>query len=157
MNDFTGGLVVHQEPLVWLTAVDSDVHHETPVPLALLPDGNLYRDYAVAALEGAGRRWRVACTSESISGLQAAVLAGMAVTVLGRSTVIPGLRELPPSPEFPALPSVDLLLYKASGALKPAARALHDYLQHYLGLRSAAPDAAAPPALHLSAQTAGAG
>ena len=136
MNDFTGGIVVHQEPLVWITATDSDVHHETPVPLALLPTGNLYRDHAVAGLERAGRRWRIACISESISGLQAAVFAGMAVTVLGRSTVIPGLRELPPSPEFPALPKVDLLLYQAAGAAKPAAKALHDYLQHYLGLRA---------------------
>ncbi len=157
MNDFTGGLVVHQEPLVWLTAIDSDVHHETPVPLALLPDGNLYRDHAIASLETAGRRWRLACTSESISGLQAAVLAGMAVTVLGRSTLIPGLRELPPSPEFPTLPSVDLLLYKASGAVKPAARALHDYLQHYLGLRGDAAGAALRPALHLAAESAEAG
>jgi DNA-binding transcriptional LysR family regulator len=135
MNDFTGGIVVHQEPLVWFTATDSDVHRETPVPLALLPTGNLYRDHAVAGLESAGRRWRIACISESISGLQAAVLAGMAVTVLGRSTVIPGLRELPPSQEFPGLPKVDLLLYQATGAAKPAARALHDYLQHYLGFR----------------------
>jgi DNA-binding transcriptional LysR family regulator len=141
MNDFTGGIVVHQEQLVWITAADSDVHHEMPVPLALLPTGNLYRDHAVAGLESAGRRWRIACTSESISGLQAAVLAGMAVTVLGRSTLIAGLRELPPSPEFPALPKVDLLLYQASGATKPAAKALHDYLQHYLGLRAEA----APP------------
>jgi DNA-binding transcriptional LysR family regulator len=133
---------VHQEPLVWITAIDSDVHTETPLPLALLPPGNVYRDHAVACLERAGRRWRIACTSESISGLQASVFAGMAVTVAGRSTVIPGLRELPPGPEFPLLPKVDLLLYQASGNTKPAARALHDYLQHYLGLR----DAAEPPA-----------
>jgi DNA-binding transcriptional LysR family regulator len=142
MNDFTGGLVVHQEPLVWITATESEVHHEMPVPLALLPSGNLYRDNAIACLERAGRRWRIACISESISGLQAAVLAGMAVTVLGRSTLIAGLRELPPSAEFPVLPKVDLLLYKASGAAKPAATALHDYLQHYLGLRSGAAEPA---------------
>src|SRR5207237_1407027 len=32
MNDFTGGMVVHQEPLVWITAPDSEAHRETPVP-----------------------------------------------------------------------------------------------------------------------------
>lgn len=135
MNNFTGGLVVHQEPLVWIAATDSEVHRETPLPLALLPDGNLYRDYAIASLESAGRRWRLACTSESICGLHAAVLAGIAVTALGRSTVIPGLRILPPNPLLPALPNVDLLLYQATGPKAPAARAMHEYLRQYLSLR----------------------
>jgi DNA-binding transcriptional LysR family regulator len=133
MNDFTGGRVVHQEPLVWMAGNGSDAHLETPVPLALLPIGNIFREHAIAALEGVNRAWRIACVSESASGLLAAVYAGMAVTVLGRSALVQGLRELQP-PDFPALPSVELLLYKSSGATSAAAGALHDYLRHYLSL-----------------------
>ena len=35
---------------------------------------------------------------------------------------------------LPALPKVELLLYKSSGATSKAATALHDYLAHYLRL-----------------------
>lgn len=136
MNDFTGGVIVRQEQLVWIVGEHSQAHVENPVPLALLPPGNIYRDHAIDFIERAGRRWQLACVSESVGGLQAAVFAGMAITVLGRSALVGGMRELKPSEGFLPLPKVDLLLYKAPGASSPAANALHDYLAHYLGLAS---------------------
>jgi DNA-binding transcriptional LysR family regulator len=141
MNDFTGGMVVHQEPLVWITAPDSEAHRETPVPLALLPPGNIYRDHAITGLERVGRPWRIACVSENVGGLQAVVFAGMAVTVLCRSALVPGMCELEPQSQFPPLPNIEILLYKSPGTRSRAATALHDYLDHYLRLR-ATPDAA---------------
>eukprot|EP01037_Dinobryon_pediforme_P016561 gene16561-16741_t len=134
MNDFTGGQVVRSEQLVWMTGDRSEAHREDPVPLGLLPPGNIYRDHAIECLGKAGRRWRVACESESVSGLQAAAFAGMVVTVLGRSALVPGMREIGPSEIFPKLPKVDLLLYKAQGPTSLAANALHDYIAHYIGL-----------------------
>ncbi len=134
MNDFTGGQVVRQEQLCWITGDRSQAQLEHPLPLALLPPGNIYRDHAIDRLDQAGRSWRIACVSESVSGLQAAVFAGMAITVLGRSALVPGMREILPDETLPALPKVDLLLYKAPAALSDAANALHDYLAHYLGL-----------------------
>jgi DNA-binding transcriptional LysR family regulator len=133
MNDFTGGQVVHQEQLIWITGEHSTAHEETPVPLALLPPGNIFRDHAIEAMEASGRPWRIACISESVSGLQAAVFSGMAVTVLGRHAIVPGMRELPSSEAFPPLPKVEMLLYKSQAAINPAARALHEYLSFYLG------------------------
>lgn len=134
MNDFTGGQVVRREQLIWMTGQNSEAHLEDPVPLALLPPGNIYRDHAIECLERAGRRWRIACESESVGGLQAAAFSGMALTVLGRSALTPGMKELMPDQGFPALPKVDLLLYKSQGPTSHAAHALHDYLAHYLGL-----------------------
>jgi DNA-binding transcriptional LysR family regulator len=139
MNDFIGGQVVRQEQLIWLLGEGSQAHLESPVPLALLPPGNIYRDHAIDYLERAGRRWRIACVSESVGGLQAATFAGMAVTVLGRSAKVAGMRELEVREGFPTLPKVDLLLYKAPGAASPAAIALHDYLAHYLNLSASSP------------------
>lgn len=134
MRNFSGGRVVRQEQLVWLGAENATVHLENPVPLALLPPGNIYRDHAIECLERAGRKWRIACVSESVGGLQAAVFAGMAVTVLGRSAQVAGMRQILPSEGFPPLPKIDLLLYKAPGAATAAANALHDYITHYLNL-----------------------
>jgi DNA-binding transcriptional LysR family regulator len=133
MPGFSGGQVVRQEQLIWAMGEGHDVHRAEPVPLALLPPGNIYRDYAIEGLERAGRKWRIACVSESVGGLQAAVFAGMAVTVLSKSALVHGMRQIGIAEYFPPLPKIDLLLYQASGQSSPAAMALHDYLARYLG------------------------
>lgn len=140
MRDFTGGVVVRQEQLVWIMGEGQQTHLANPVPLALLPHGNIYRDYAIEALEQAGRKWRIACVSESVGGLQAAVFSGMAVTVLAESAVVPGMRRIGVREYFPPLPKVDLLLYHAPGTPTPAATALHNYLARYLGKTDIAED-----------------
>jgi DNA-binding transcriptional LysR family regulator len=134
MRDFTGGQVVRQEELIWLMGERYDIHRANPVPLALLPPGNIYREHAIEGLERAGRKWRIACVSESVGGLQAAVFAGMAVTVLCRSALVSGMRQIGVNEYFPPLPKIDLLLYRAPGSPTAAATALHDYLAHYLSL-----------------------
>ena len=48
--------------------------------LAPVPD--VYRKRALAGLDAVGRAWRVVYTSPSLNGLQAAVKAGLGVTVL---------------------------------------------------------------------------
>ena len=132
MEGFAGGKVVGQEQLIWMTGNDSEAHNASPVPLALLPPGNIYREHAIEGLEKMGRTWRIACVSESVAGLQAAVFAGMAVTVLGRSALVPGMREVGVSEYFPPLPAVDLLLYRATGRNLAAIDALQNYLENYL-------------------------
>jgi hypothetical protein len=134
MNDFTGGQVVRQEQLIWMAGEQSTAHNESPIPLALLPPGNIYRDHAIEKLETARLRWRIACISDSVAGLQAAAFAGMAVTVLGRSALVRSMREIGVKEGLPALPKVDLLLYKSANATSKAAGALHEYLAHYLNL-----------------------
>lgn len=139
MRGFTGGRVVRQEQLVWLMGEGQTTHLENPVPLALLPPGNVYRDHAIEALERTGRKWRIACISESLGGLQAAVFSGMAITVLGQSAQVPGMRQIGMQDYFPPLPKVELLLYRAPGGSSAAAAALYDYLERYLGKLEAPP------------------
>jgi DNA-binding transcriptional LysR family regulator len=134
MNDFTGGQVVRQEQLIWMTGEQSTAYNESPIPLALLPPGNIYRDHAIERLESQRLRWRLACVSDSVGGLQAAAFAGIAVTVLGRSALVRNMREIGAAEGLPPLPKVDLLLYKSATATSKAASALHDYLAHYLNL-----------------------
>src|SRR5258708_12581747 len=110
----------------------SRAHNENPTPPALLPPRNIFRDHAIEQLEAARLRWRIACLSHSVSGLQAAAFAGMAVTVLGRSALVRNMREIGAPEGLPPLPKVDLLLYKSPTATSKAAGALHEYLAHYL-------------------------
>ncbi|MDO9712912.1 LysR substrate-binding domain-containing protein [Paracraurococcus lichenis] len=134
MRGFTGGELVREEPLVWIEGEGHQASLMHPVPLALLPPGNIYRDHAIEQLERAGRKWRIACISDSVGGLQAAVFAGMAVTVLGRSAVVAGMQEIHMPELFPPLPKVGLLLYEAPGLQNEAAKTLHRYLSRYIRL-----------------------
>lgn len=146
MEGFSGGKVVGEEQLIWMAGADSDAPRANPVPLALLPPGNIYREHAIDKLEGIGRNWKIACVSASAVGLQAAAIAGMAVTVLGRSALIPGLRELDTTEGFPALPPIELLLYRAAGRNLAAIDALYNYLESYLGSDSSRVEFAAETA-----------
>ena len=146
MEGFSGGKVVGQEQLIWMVGADSDAHWVDPVPLAVLPPGNIYREHAIDKLERIGRNWQITCVSASAVGLQAAALAGMAVTVLGRSALTPGLREIGANEGFPLLPPVDLLLYRAAGRNLAAIDALYNYLESYLGSDSSRPEFAAETA-----------
>jgi DNA-binding transcriptional LysR family regulator len=145
MPAFKNGELVAQEELVWVTAETSTVHGENPVPLAMLPPGNIFRDFGLAALERIGRTWRLACVSESIGGLQAAVFAGIAVSVVGRSSILPGMRELGRSDSFPTLPKVDLVLFRAARRPNPAAEAMADFIVRHFANSPLAPMARVVP------------
>jgi DNA-binding transcriptional LysR family regulator len=157
MRDFTGGVVVRQEQLIWICGENQDPHLENPVPLALLPPGNIYRDHAIEALERIGRKWRISCVSESVGGLQAAVFSGMAVTVLAKSAFVSGMRQIGIDESFPPLPKIDLLLYRAPGANSPAVKALHEYFARFLALPMPVPPLSGKASKPADAETAKAG
>lgn len=137
MSGFTGGEVVGREKLVWLTGAASSAQLDDPLPIALLPPGNIYRDFAIDALDKAGRDWRVACVSDSISGLQSAVLSGTAVTVLVERALVPGMCQPAISAGLPPLPMVDLLLYRSAvEKASPAVEAFYAFLLNHLSFSS---------------------
>ena len=103
-------------------------YKENPVPLALLPPGNIYRDAALEALDRMGRPWRLACISESISGLQAAVFSGFAISVVSRSALVPGMRVLGRQESLPELPEIDVVLHRSPGQSSAAAQCLADFV-----------------------------
>jgi len=139
MPAFKQGLVVAQEPLVWVAGESGPQQQMNPLPLAMLPPGNIFRDHALAALDQVGRSWRLVCISESLSGIQAAVLGGIAVSAVGASSVIPGMRVLGRDDSFPPLPKVDLTLYRADGRANPACDALIDIISRHFRQSAIAP------------------
>lgn len=120
-------------PLVWVTSVHHSPHRQDPLPLALA-DRERYRattgrdcewaGAAVAALEKAGRRYRVAYTSASQIGTHVPVLAGLAVTVSTLSWLPEGLRAVRPEEGLPKLPQFGILLLAGRGPPQKAADAL---------------------------------
>ena len=96
----TEGRPLWPEPIVWVGAPGWQRPPDRPLPVAMLPQGCMFRDRALAALARAGLEFELLYTSASLLGVAAAAQAGFAVTVLGRSGLPDGLVELRDLPEL---------------------------------------------------------
>ena len=77
---------------------------------------------ALEALERAGRSWRVVCTSASLSGLRAAALAGLGITLHAQGLMPDGLVEVPGAARLPSVGEVEFVVQTArQGSPGPAA------------------------------------
>lgn len=97
----THGRLVWQEELCWVGAPTARIDPAAPVPLVVYPPPSITREQAFGVLRQRGREWRVTCTTSGLSGMCAAVAAGLGVTLFARSLIPPGLTELPRSPDLP--------------------------------------------------------
>jgi DNA-binding transcriptional LysR family regulator len=131
--EFTSGTFVRREALVWVCDAHQPPELTGSVRLAVLPAGSVYRKLALEALGAAGRHWSIRSVCDSIAGLQAAVFAGLAVSVFPECAVVPGLRRLGKSEGFPKLPAVELTLHRRKGGISPAAEHLAQYIVAELG------------------------
>jgi DNA-binding transcriptional LysR family regulator len=116
------GQLVWRDRLAWVAAPGARI--ETPVPLILFNPPSITRTVALETLERAGLAWRIACTSGSLSGLRAACIAGLGVTVHARGLIPEGLIELPNSSHLPPLGGVDFVVLGARTGLRGPAAAL---------------------------------
>jgi DNA-binding transcriptional LysR family regulator len=71
------GLMLWSEPLVWVGSSTVPALYRLPLPFVLLPDPCFYRRLALQALTAAGVRWSQACTSSTMAGVRASVIAGL--------------------------------------------------------------------------------
>ena len=97
------------------------------VRLAAYPEGCVFRRAMTAALDAAGRPWRVAIQSRAHAAVFAPVRAGLAVTCAARGTAPADLAGLPPPQGLPELPPVALTLVASPeprAAARPAEEAL---------------------------------
>jgi DNA-binding transcriptional LysR family regulator len=105
------GQLVWRDRLAWVGAAGAPIG--APVPLILYNAPSITRAVALEALEQAGLSWRIACTSGSLSGLHAACLAGLGVTVHARGLMPEGLVEMPAGLRLPALGDVEFVVLGA--------------------------------------------
>lgn len=106
----TEGRVIFTEAVVWVAAPDFVPAAGRPLPLAMLPQGCMFRDRALTALARAGIAFEVVYTSPSLMGIAAAAQAGFALSVMGRAGLPEGLAELD---GLPALGTAEMCLFSA--------------------------------------------
>ena len=118
-GDSPGADVIRHEPLVWVAQRGAAAAFLDPLPLALGAPDALDHLLPRRALEAAGRAYRLAYASSSLTGLVGMARSGQAVIVLTRTAVPDDLQILTPDQGLPDLPSVGVTL--AFGRDEPTA------------------------------------
>jgi DNA-binding transcriptional LysR family regulator len=119
--DLPDGRLVRRERLVWVAHRALQLDAGSPVPLIAYPAPSISRTAAIAALEAAGRSWRITCNVRETNGTLAAARAGIGVAVLPQNMVPDDLVALA---DLPMLGEVDFTLLDNPRAAREPIEAL---------------------------------
>ena len=123
-----GAIATWPERLQWVTSHEHPIDlRQDPVPLAVAEQGCLYRNHLIHSLEAAGRGWHVAYTSPNLHGIQAAVSAGLGVSILSDLAVLPEHRVIAAAEGFQPILKTELVLVAGENP-SPATQRLADML-----------------------------
>lgn len=114
------GEVLCIDPTVWVTSVTHAQHLRRPVPVAVYFRSEWSRDYAEHSLDRQGIDWRAAWSCDMAGGFRVAVMNGMAIAPLSRSTIPAGCRELTGEDGFPIIDSARVVLRRNPRGTSPA-------------------------------------
>jgi DNA-binding transcriptional LysR family regulator len=121
--------VVRREPLLWVASAQHEVADQEILPLALSKPPCMWRDEAIGALTGAGRRYRVLYQSANATAISAAVLAGLAVSIVAESALRRGMRVLGEAEGLPRLPNCEIgIIRSPRRAAAPIVEALAEHI-----------------------------
>lgn len=84
-------VVLWTEPLQWVHAADHSFSRDEVVPIVSFGPGLVYLDAAEESLKRAGVRWRTVLECPMLSGVQAAVEAGLGVSALNPRNFTPSM------------------------------------------------------------------
>lgn len=105
-----GEEVLREDPTCWVASDHTDFSGTDPLPVALFDHACWWRDAAIASLQARNKPYRVVYSSQSVSGVIAAVEAGVAVGLIGRSSVQSGFSIVPAAFGFGQSPTSKLVL-----------------------------------------------
>ncbi len=122
------GEVIRRERLCWVGSPRHRLEAREILPIALGPATCSWRHSATKALDEINRPYRILYTSPSATAIVAAVMSGLAVTVLPESAVRAGMRRLGKEGRYPELPTCDIALLRASSNANSTIDALADHI-----------------------------
>jgi DNA-binding transcriptional LysR family regulator len=117
-----------QERLLWVGSSRHSAHTQERLPLALGRPTCAWRRIALERLEAMGRPYHILYSSSNNGAAAAAVLAGLAVSVLPESGLRPGMRVLTSADGFPELPSCRIGLVRNAHETSALADALAEHI-----------------------------
>ena len=96
--------VVRREPLLWVSSANHATHEQEILPMAFGRPTCIWRRAACDLLDDMNREYRVLFSSFSATVITAAMLSGLAISVLPECALRPGMRVLGEPDGFGALP-----------------------------------------------------
>lgn len=127
--------------LVWIAGQEFSRRKDKVLPLVALGPQCMFRQQMLQALDQAGIPWRIAAVSPSLTGLWAAAIAGLGVTVRGSIGLPAALTANATMFDLPALDSVPITLHRAnrekSGAVERLGGIVSDLVTQTFRGRSA--------------------
>ncbi|MEQ9491549.1 MAG: LysR family transcriptional regulator [Alphaproteobacteria bacterium] len=114
------GELLYQDSTDWVVSKSHRLEDRNPVPIAVFDEDCWWRDAALKSLQARGKSYRIAFSSRSLAGIQAAVRSGLAIGTMGRSTAPPDTRLLGPEDGFDPLPPASIVLKRHDGDPSPA-------------------------------------
>src|SRR5262245_35275148 len=99
---------IWSEPLVWVVREGSAPARGEAVPLVLLPAPCWLRAHALDSMKRLKRPCKLVFTGSSMASLRASVSAGLGVSIVPRSSVLPGMEVLPRGRDYPAAGRLDV-------------------------------------------------
>ncbi|MEO1160903.1 MAG: LysR substrate-binding domain-containing protein [Pseudomonadota bacterium] len=115
---------LREEQTFWMMSRHHDLLQRDPLPVALFDHDCWWRDVALAALHGSGRRFRIVYSSQSVTGVSAAIEAGVAIGLLGQSSLTGNLTCLGAEHGFAVMPTSKLVLGTRTGGDDEPMRAM---------------------------------
>ncbi len=132
------GVVLRTAPTVWICSADY-VHKPSEIlPLVLADGQSLFRRLAVEVLEKERIRWRPAYVATSLTGIKAAIRAGLGITARSIELLTNDMRILGEKDQLPRLPDVTYYLWMRRDAINTRTRQVFELLKANLGLRNGA-------------------
>ena len=122
--------VLYEDPTCWVSSAHRSFPADESLPVALFDHACWWRDAASNSLHARGKPYRVVYSSQSVSGVIAAVEAGIAVGLLGRSSLHADLSVVNEALGLGSTPASKLVMASSSAeedgpqdAMKAAIRA----------------------------------
>lgn len=131
--------VVRTEPLCWVGSANHALKEGAPVPLAVGRRDCNWRQLACSALDADGRDYQILFTSWSSTVVAAAVMAGLAVSIMPESALRGGMKVLTQADGFPPLPPVQIGIMKRPGLSPSLMNAISDHIAACLDNMTPAP------------------
>lgn len=115
-------VVLRTSPVVWISGARFHVQPSAPLPLVLVDSGCPFRNIAVEALAQEERAWRPAFQASTLTGVRAALRAGLGLTPRTIEMLSPELKVMDQELCLPPLPAISYRLYSRVNDCSDSAR-----------------------------------
>lgn len=123
---------IWSEAQVWVAQEGFEPARCDTVALALLPEPCVLREHALDSMKRLRRPWKIGFTGSSMASVQAAVSAGLGVSIVPRSSLLPGMRILAAGRDYPDPGRLYVGVLRGGRARKDIVDALERVIQQTL-------------------------